>query len=103
MSGNRTVPPAILKKPRRPGEPDPLEVRLSLRFCFGDKPGETVCVMQDRRVPMVDSVLKSRDRILSSFTTLLLRASLAQPKLARELAPLLSALGVTRRRRSSRN
>ena len=67
----------------------PLEVRLSLKVRFGEDAGESMVLMQDRRVPMVNSVFENRDRILRSFTMLLLRASMTQPKVMREVFPAL--------------
>lgn len=75
------------RAPRRPKAP--LEVRLSLKVKFGEDADESVVLMQDRRVPMVNSVFENRDRILRSFTMLLLRASMTQPKVVREVFPAL--------------
>lgn len=72
-------------------------MRMTVRFNFGDAPEEAVTVMDDRRVPMVGSVFESRDRILRGFTNLLIRASVVQPKVARELFPLLRLLPGGRR------
>jgi hypothetical protein len=99
MKKTRPAPDRILAKGRRARAQEPLEVRLSVRLRFGDKPRETLTFMDDRRVPMVDSVLKNRDRIMQGLTALLLRASLAQPKIARELLPILSRVGGAMRRR----
>ena len=68
-------------------------MRLSLKVRFGEASGETVTLMDDRRVPMVNSVFDNRDRILRAFTTLLLRASLSQPKVMREIVPALRLFG----------
>jgi len=84
---------------RRLREREPLEVRMTMRFNFGDTPEEAVTVMDDRRVPMVGSVFESRDRILRTFTVLLMRTGMAQPKVAKELIPLLRLLpGVGRKK-----
>lgn len=85
-------PAGILSKARRRREREPLEVRLTMRFNFGDTPQEAVTVMNDRRVPMVGSVFESRDRILRAFAVLLVRTGMAQPKVAKELFPLLRLL-----------
>jgi hypothetical protein len=83
-------PPAAPASPRRRrAAKAPLEVRLSLKVRFGEEPDESVVLMQDRRVPMVNSVFENRDRILRSFTLLLLRASMSQPKVMREVIPAL--------------
>jgi hypothetical protein len=80
------------RRERRRKQREPLEVRLTMRFNFGDSPEDSVTVMDDRRVPMVGSVFESRDRIIRGFTVLLLKAGAAQPKVARELVPLLRLL-----------
>ncbi len=71
---------------------EPLEVRLTVRFKFGHEAEDVVTMMNNRAVPMVGSVFKSRDRIVRSFVRLLVRAGAAQPKVARELLPLLRLL-----------
>lgn len=92
-------PKGILAKARerRRREQEPLEVRLTMRFNFGDTPDEAVTVMNDRRVPMVGSVFDSRDRILRSFATLLVRTGMSQPKVAKELLPVVKLLPGFRR------
>jgi hypothetical protein len=66
---------------------DPLEVRVTLRYRFGDEPEDTVTMMDDRAVPMVDSVFKSRDLILRALAATLVRAGLSRPKVVAELVP----------------
>ncbi|HZU77222.1 MAG TPA: hypothetical protein VFA70_10690 [Dehalococcoidia bacterium] len=78
----------MVAKLRSRRQREPLDVRLSLRFRFGDAPADEVTVMDDRRVPMVGSVLENRDRILRAFAQTLVRVSLRQPKVIRELFPL---------------
>lgn len=67
-------------------------MHLSVRMRFGDEPEDIVTVMENRRVPMVGSVFRYRDRILRAGTYLLVRAGLAQPRVARDLFPLLKLL-----------
>lgn len=86
----------ILTKARR-RQREPLEVRLSMRVKFGDEPGEAITVMDDRRVPMVDSVFASRDRIVRAFMMMMVRAGAAQPKVARELLPIIRLLSWPKR------
>jgi len=76
------------RRPRR-GK-DPLEVQLTVRFKFGAEPRDQVTVINNRRVPMVGSVISNRDRIVKGFVNLLIRTALKQPRVARELFPLLS-------------
>lgn len=77
-------------KTRKPAEP--VELRLTLRYRFGEDEEETVTVMDDRRVPMVGSVFDYRDRILRGFTSGLVKAAATQPRVLRELAPLFDTL-----------
>ncbi|MFT4046922.1 MAG: hypothetical protein QM661_09530 [Solimonas sp.] len=75
-------------------------MHLTVRFKFGAEAGDHVTVIDDRRMPMVGSVLSNRDRIVKGFVNLLIRTALKQPRVARELFPLLT-LPVRRRRRPS--
>lgn len=77
---------------RRARIKEPLEVRVTVRFKFGQEADDVVTMMNNRSVPMVDSVFKNRDRIARNFVRLLVRAGAAQPKVARELIPLLRLL-----------
>ena len=84
---------------RRRRAQEPLEVRMTMRFNFGETPEEAVTGMNDRRVPLVGSVFESRDRILRAFTVMLVRTGMSQPKVAKELIPLLRLLpGVGRKK-----
>ncbi len=74
---------------------DPLEVELTVSFKFGDEPGDIKTPIRDRRVPMVDSVFKSRDRIIKTFVGLLVKTGLSTPKVAAQIWP------ITRIRRGS--
>jgi hypothetical protein len=80
-------------KKRRARRAAPVDVQLTVRFKFGPAPSETVTMIDDRRVPMAGSLLDNRDRILRGFTRLLFKAVALQPKLARELWPLLGRMG----------
>ena len=73
-------------------EAEPVEVRLTLRYRFGDEPDDTVTVMDDRAIPMVDSVFKNRDRIVRAFAMTLVRAGISKPKVVSELVPGLGLL-----------
>ena len=83
----------IAERGRRRRAEQPIEVNLSLRFKFGEEPDDAVTVMDNRRVPMVGSLFDSRDRILRGFTMMLVRTGMSQPKVARELFPVLRLLG----------
>lgn len=75
------------RSPRlRKGEP--LEVELTVSFKFGEEPGDTVTPIRERRVPMVDSVFKNRDRIVRAFVKLLMKTGLKSPKVVGQMLPL---------------
>lgn len=76
---------AIIPKRKSRRRKEPLEVELSVSFNFGDKPEDAVTVIDQQKIPMVDSVFESRDRILKGFAGLLIRTGLRQPKVAGEL------------------
>jgi hypothetical protein len=98
-TGKKSVGILAKARERRRRAQEPLEVRMTMRFNFGETPEEAITVMDDRRVPMVGSVFDSRDRILRTFTVLLMRTGMAQPKVAKELIPLLRLLpGVGRKK-----
>ncbi|MBI2383473.1 MAG: hypothetical protein HYV18_05325 [Gammaproteobacteria bacterium] len=77
---------------RRKKKKEPLEVQVTLRFNYGDEPDDGITVLDRQRVPMVGSVFEYRDRIFHAFTRLFIRTSLAQPKVVRELFPIVQAL-----------
>jgi hypothetical protein len=77
--------------------PEPVDIHLTVRFKFGQAADDTVTMIDDRRVPMAGSLLDNRDRILRGFMKLLLKATAMQPKLARELWPLLGRAHTSRR------
>lgn len=80
------------KSARRAHRGEPMDVQLTLRFRFGDEPDDTVTMLDNRNIPMVGSVFDSRDAILRQFARLLLKASLSQPKVLRELIPAVKLL-----------
>ncbi len=67
-------------------------MRLTVKVNFGETEAAAVTVMNDRRVPMVNSVFDHRDRIIRSFAMTLLRVGLAQPKVVSELFPAMKLL-----------
>jgi hypothetical protein len=69
---------------------EPLEVDLTVRFRFGEEPEDTITPIDQRRVPMVDSVFKNRDRILRAFVRLLVKTGLSSPKVVGQILPLAS-------------
>lgn len=74
-------------EPRKKRQREPLDVRLTFKINYGDTPEDSVTVMNERRVPMVNSVFEHRDRIVRTFAMSLLRVGLAQPKVVREVFP----------------
>jgi hypothetical protein len=72
---------------------EPLDIKLTLAFRFGDEPGDRVMMMNERSIPLVGTVFESRDRILRAFSKLLFKAAATQPKVAGELIPTLKLLG----------
>ncbi len=86
------APVMVPKRGRSRPKPEPLEVKMTLRFTFGDEPGDSVTVMNDRRVPLVGGIFASRDRIVRGFAVLLVKTGMAQPKVLREIIPALNLL-----------
>lgn len=81
-----------IRAERRRRAKEPIDVQLTVCFRFGEEPGEYVTMIDDRRVPMVNSVFHSRDVIVRQFAKLMLKAGMAQPKVLRELLPALKLL-----------
>lgn len=74
------------RKARRESQ-EPVEVRLSLGFRFGEEEGDKVSMLENRSIPMVGSVFQYRDRIIRNFAMLMLRAGVSQPKVVAEILP----------------
>ncbi len=77
---------------------EPLDVKLTVAFRFGEEPEDRVTVMNDRSIPLVGTVFESRDKILRGFSRLLFKAAAMQPKVASELVPIFKLVGGGRRR-----
>lgn len=92
MTDNGERAGSIAKRRGRRERNEPLEVRLTLRYRFGSEPDDAVTVMDDRPVPMVESVFKNRDRILRALATTMIRAGASQPKVLKEMIPVLGLL-----------
>ena len=80
------------EKRSRGREKEPVDVHLTVRFNFGDGPADAITVIDDRKVPMVDSVFKSRDRIVRGFVSLLLKSGFKSPAVTREIFPVIRLL-----------
>jgi hypothetical protein len=84
------------QKPHRRA-PQPVDVNLTLKMNFGSAKDDAITVIDNRRVPMVGSVFAYRDRIVRGFAMLLVKTGLAQPRVVRELFPLLKVLRRSRK------
>lgn len=58
---------------------EPMEVILTVKFNFGDRPRDNVTLIDERRVPLVGSVFENRDRIAREFLRLLVKAGATRP------------------------
>ncbi len=67
---------------------EPLEVDLTVSLKFGDEPADLLTPIRKRRVPMVNSVFKNRDRIIRGFVALLVKTGLSSPRVVGQLLPL---------------
>lgn len=90
MAGD-PAPPGRIR--RRRGQ-DPLEVELTVSFRFGEEAEDRVTPIRQRKLPMVNSVFESRDRILRAFVTLMLKTGLSTPKVAGQILPAARLMGV---------
>ncbi|MDP9140498.1 MAG: hypothetical protein M3O62_06890 [Pseudomonadota bacterium] len=71
---------------------EPLEVELSVSFKFGEQPDDLITPIRERKVPMVDSVFKNRDRIMRQFAALLFKTGMSSPKVVGRVLPVPSPL-----------
>lgn len=92
------IPKRQNKTPKRRRAREPVEVDLTVCFKFGEQPEDRVTVLDRQRIPMVNSVFESRDRILRAFAGLLIKTGLQQPAVAADLFPIARLL-----RRKSRS
>ena len=92
--------PEAKTKKRRRGRNEPLDVQLTVAFRFGDAPQDRVTVIDDRRIPMVGGLLSNRDRIIRGFMSLIMKTALTQPRVARQLFPLMRRKNPERKARS---
>lgn len=81
-------------KRRRRRSKEPLEVELTVSFRFGEEAEDWVTPIRQRKLPMVNSVFASRDRILRAFVSLMLKTGLSTPKVAAQILPAARLLGV---------
>ena len=64
----------IAKTLQRARNREPMEVELTVKMNFGDRPSEAVTLVDGRKVPLVGSVFENRDRIAREFVKLLVKA-----------------------------
>ena len=65
----------------------PLEVDLTVKMNFGNRPSDAFTLIDDRRVPLVGSVFENRDRIAREFVKLLVKAG-AHPRAMKRILKL---------------
>lgn len=87
--------PSIIRR----REKQPLDVRLTMRVRFGEQPDEQVTVVNDRRLRLVGSAFKYRDRAINFLVYEVLRAGARQPKVYGGLAPAAAEMMKTFTRR----
>ncbi|MBI3171312.1 MAG: hypothetical protein HYZ32_01805 [Hydrocarboniphaga effusa] len=68
---------AILSRFRRK---QPMEVMLTFKMNFGDRPEDALTLIKNQRVPLVGSVFENRDRIARGLVHLLIKAGAKQPR-----------------------
>ena len=78
-------PGIIAKTLSRARSREPMEVVLTVKMNFGDRPSEAMTLIDERRVPLVGSVFENRDRIARAFVQLLIKAGARQPQVVRRL------------------
>ena len=81
-------PGIIAKTLSRARNREPMEVILTVKMNFGDRPGEAVTLIDERRVPLVGSVFENRDRIAREFVRLLVKGGARQPQVIRRFLSL---------------
>ena len=86
MKRRGIISEALARSRRRRREP--MEVILTFQMNFGDRPDDSVTLIDERRVPLVGSVFDNRDRILREFLRLLMKAGAQQPRVMRRLLRL---------------
>lgn len=78
---------SVAKSAGRSARDAGLTVNLTVRYRFGDDADDRITVIDQRPVPMVNSVFDNRDRIIRQFAKLMIVAGLKSPRVMRELSP----------------
>jgi hypothetical protein len=81
-----------MQEKRSSRQKEPVDVNLTVKFNFGDEADDAITILNDVRVPMVDSVFNNRDRIVKGFVSLLLKSGLKSPAVTREIFPIVKLL-----------
>lgn len=81
-----------MQEKRSSRKKEPVDVNLTVKFNFGDEADDAITILNDVRVPMVDSVFNNRDRIVKGFVSLLLKSGLKSPAVTREIFPIVKLL-----------
>lgn len=68
-------------------ERKPVDIRLTMRVRFGTEADEQVTVVNNRRLRLIGSVFKYRDRAINFLVYEILRAGARQPKVYGGLTP----------------
>jgi hypothetical protein len=76
------------RKPRSKAR-EPLDVRLSFVVRTGDDPEDTLTVLDEKEVIMVDSVFKYRDKAQRFLALTLVRVAATNKKVMQEIVPAL--------------
>ena len=71
---------------------EPVEVNLTVRVNFGDTPESAVTVIDDQRVPMVDSVFAYREKIMRGMVFTMLKVGVTSAAVTREIFPFIRLL-----------
>ncbi len=79
--------PSRRKKPR-----EPLDVRLSFTVRTGDEPEDTLTILDEKEIKMVDSVFSYRDKAQRFLALTLVRVAATNRKVMHEIVPALRLL-----------
>lgn len=77
------------QRSRRSRRQQPLRIELSLAVNVGDEPEDRVTILNEREIPMVDSVFRYRDRITRFGIGMVWRVVARSPAAYREIVPSL--------------
>ena len=87
----------LTPRQRRLKEREPLDVRLSFVVRTGDDPGDTLTVLDEKEIKMVDSVFKYREKSQRFLAITLVRVAATNKKVMQEIVPALRLLNRLKR------